>query len=85
MERKSYNKYGWRLLKGHFWRYLRGVMAGMIGKKIRPYGNIDEYLEEPEERKEIKRDGKKNDHLSISFCWPYSRFFFMPPSSCFRY
>jgi len=68
-----------------FFESHRGVMAGMIWKKIRAYGNIDHNLKEFEERKEIKRDGKKEDHLSISFCCSYSRFFFMPPSSCFRY
>jgi hypothetical protein len=32
-----------------------------------------------------RRDGKKEDYISIFFGCSYSRFFFLPPSSCFRH
>jgi hypothetical protein len=35
--------------------------------------------------KEMRRDGKKEDQVSVSVCGPNSHFFFMPLSSCFRY
>jgi len=45
-----------RGVKGHDWKSISADAA------------TDKYLNKFEERKEIKRDGKKNDHLSISFC-----------------
>jgi hypothetical protein len=67
MERKSYNKCGWRLLKGSFSKTRRGVKEH-DWESISADAATDKYLNKFEERKEIKRDGKKNDHLSISFC-----------------
>jgi hypothetical protein len=46
---------------------------------------LDKRKKIQKERKEMRRDGKKEGYLSISFCCSYSHFFFMPPSLCFGY
>jgi hypothetical protein len=35
--------------------------------------------------KEVRRNGKEKNHLSIPFCCSYSRFFLMPLSQYYRY